>query len=57
MTYTQPLLPVLFLLGAIGLVWNWKQTTERKPTLLALAFLGLFFLVLATSRMAWYASP
>ena len=41
-TYIQPLFPFLFLIAAVGIVRSWKQTTGRKPSLLALAVFGLF---------------
>ncbi len=41
-TYIQPLFPFLFVITAVGIVRSWKQTTGRKPSLLALAVLGVF---------------
>src|SRR5215471_4046463 len=44
MTYVQPLLPLLLLFAAIGAIRCWRQAKKPKPTLLALAILGLFLL-------------
>jgi uncharacterized SAM-binding protein YcdF (DUF218 family) len=42
MTYTQPLLPLLFLIAGIAIFRYWRKKEAPKPTLLALAVLGLF---------------
>jgi uncharacterized SAM-binding protein YcdF (DUF218 family) len=44
MTYVQPLLPFLFLLAGVGILRCWRQTKGPKPTLLAIAILGLFLI-------------
>jgi uncharacterized SAM-binding protein YcdF (DUF218 family) len=42
MTYIQPLLPLLFLIASLGIFLCWRRTKGPKPTLLAVAVLGLF---------------
>jgi uncharacterized SAM-binding protein YcdF (DUF218 family) len=44
MTYTQPLLPLLFLIAGVGVLRCWRRTKGPKPTLLAVAVLGLFLI-------------
>lgn len=51
MTYTQPLLPVLFLMAAVGIVRWWKSENERKLNLLVLVVVGLF--LVSWPPVAW----
>jgi uncharacterized SAM-binding protein YcdF (DUF218 family) len=42
MTYTQPLLPLLLLVAAIGLCIGWREAKRSRQTCLALGWIGLF---------------